>query len=201
MRAGQSVCLRVRRVRACVSTIKIYDDVFSTRRRMDGVGKRLSEVRARAHRPPTGNPARILSRRFRRPTETRRRRRDRGDDGGFKNKIISIHSRRHRFRSSTRYRSRDARTRVSRSAASQPPRFSPTYHEATLAHGTRLHRDGVGRAGIGGVEGFNVVLFVRHDDKCVEVQSDGRGTRTHPPESRLASLSVRFPFRSVFVFR
>lgn len=149
---------------------------------------------ARAHRPPTGNPARILSRRFRRPTETRRRRRDRGDDGGFKNKIISIHSRHHRFRSSTRYRSRDARTRVSRSAASQPPRFSPTYHEATLAHGTRLHRDGVGRAGIGGVEGFNVVLFVRHDDKCVEVQSDGRRIHQSLAFAFAVSLSVSVSF-------
>lgn len=162
-RVSQSVCAFG--VYACV---RIDDE--DLRRRVfdastDGWGRKKTlrrGARARAHRPPTGNPARILSRRFRRPTETRRRRRDRGDDGGFKNKIISIHSRRHRFRSSTRYRSRDARTRVSRSAASQPPRFSPTYHEATLAHGTRLHRDGVGRAGIGGVEGFNVVVFVRH---------------------------------------
>lgn len=171
---------------------------------------------ARAHIAAAGKPRADPQppRWFRRPTETRRRRRrDRGDDGGFKTKIISIVSRRHRFRSSARYRSRDARNARLAIPPHHPtpevPRFpvqplvdslarrSRTYHEATLAHGTRLHRDGVGRAGIGGIEGFNVVLFVRHG-KCVEVQSAGR-----PDASIGVSLSLSLSqFRSfAFVFR
>lgn len=143
---------------------------------------------ARARVVADGKPRAILSRRFRRTAETRRRRRHRDDDGGLKTKIISIHSHRHRFRSSTRRRRRRARTRVARSAASSPERSqvrfavvvvvvgssSRTHHEAILAHGARLHRDGVGRAGIGAFEGFNVVLVVRHGE-CVEVQSGAGG--------------------------
>jgi len=145
---------------------------------------------ARARVVADGKPRAILSRRFRRTAETRRRRRHRDDDGGLKTKIISIHSHRHRFRSSTRRWRRRARTRVARSAASSPERSqvrfavvvvvvvvgssSRTHHEAILAHGARLHRDGVGRAGIGAFEGFNVVLVVRHGE-CVEVQSGAGG--------------------------
>jgi len=147
-----------------------------------------TDARARARVVADGKPRAILSRRFRRTAETRRRRRHRDDDGGLKTKIISIHSHRRRFRSSTRRWRRRARTRVARSAASSPERSqvrfavvvvvvgssSRTHHEAILAHGARLHRDGVGRAGIGAFEGFNVVLVVRHGE-CVEVQSGAGG--------------------------
>ena len=173
---------------------------------------------ARAHIAAAGKPRADPQppRWFRRPTETRRRRRrDRGDDGGFKTKIISIVSRRHRFRSSARYRSRDARNARLAIPPHHPPtpevprfpvqplvdslaRRSRTYHEATLAHGTRLHRDGVGRAGIGGIEGFNVVLFVRHG-KWVEVQSAGRpdasiGVSLSLSLSQFRSFAVSFSF-------
>lgn len=189
---------------------------------MDGIRRDTSfPMRARAHIAAAGKPRADPQppRWFRRPTETRRRRRrDRGDDGGFKTKIISIVSRPHRFRSSARYRSRDARNARLAIPPHHPtpevPRFpvqplvdslarrSRTYHEATLAHGTRLHRDGVGRAGIGGIEGFNVVLFVRHG-KCVEVQSGGRPDASIGVSLRFRSFAFAVSqFRSfAFVFR